>query len=104
MLGSAVLKHAAARSLCDHRPIERPRQRSGRVRRLQLAEAERLIAACAPHLRPFVTFLFYTGARVSEALYLDWQQVNLDRAHVVFVDTKTARTAASRSILGSLPT
>jgi integrase len=85
---SAVLKHAAARGLCDHRPIERPRQPGGRVRWLQPAEADRLISACAPHLRPLVTFLLYTGARVSEALYLDWQHVDLGRAHVVFIDTK----------------
>lgn len=85
---SAVLKHAAARGLCERRPMERPTQPKGRVRWLTPAEADRLINSCADHLRPLVIFLFYTGARLSEALYVDWSQIDLARAHVVFLDTK----------------
>jgi integrase len=85
---SAVLKHAAARGLCEHRQIERPAQPKGRVRWLTPAEADKLIAACADHLRPLVIFLLYTGARLSEALYLDWRHVDLARSHVQFIDTK----------------
>ncbi|MEE8455658.1 MAG: tyrosine-type recombinase/integrase, partial [Limibaculum sp.] len=43
---------------------------------------------CSSHLRPLVTFMLYTGARASEALYLDWVNVDLGRAHVVFPETK----------------
>jgi integrase len=39
-------------------------------------------------MAPLVTFLLYTGARVSEALYLDWREVDLARRRVVFLDTK----------------
>jgi len=85
---SAVLKHAAKRGLCDFRQIERPIQPKGRIRWVSPAEADRLIAASAPHLRPLLIFLFYTGARLSEALYLDWQQVDLERAEVQFLKTK----------------
>jgi integrase len=85
---SAVLKRAAKRSLCDWRQIERPVQSSGRVRWIAPAEADRLIRACSPHLRPLVIFLFYTGARVSEAVYLEWPQVDLKRRQVQFVATK----------------
>lgn len=85
---SAVLKHAAARGLCDHRPIARPKQPKSRVRWITPEEAERLIAACADHLRPLVIFMLYTGARVSEALYIEWNEVDLSRGHVVFLDTK----------------
>ena len=85
---SAVLKHAAKRGLCDHRQIERPAQPTGRVRWLTPAEADRLIVSCSPHLRPLVVFLFYTGARLSEALYLDWRNVDLQRRQVQFIDTK----------------
>src|SRR5262249_25314901 len=35
-----------------------------------------------------VLFMFYTGARVSEALYLEWRQVDLARAEVQFLETK----------------
>ena len=86
---SAVLKHAARRGWCAEFKIERPAGHdSERVRWLTFEEAERLIAACAAHMRPLVVFLLYTGARVGEALWLDWRDVSLDRAHVQFIDTK----------------
>lgn len=85
---SAVLKHAHTRKLCDYLKIERMKEPRGRVRWLSPEDADRLIACCSPHLRPLVTFLFYTGARMSEALYLDWQDVDLNRAHVQFSETK----------------
>ena len=85
---SAVLKYAAERNLCEFMPVKRPKQPKGRVRWLRQDEAENLIDACAPHLRPLVIFLFGTGARLSEALYLDWRNVDLAGRRVVFLDTK----------------
>jgi integrase len=85
---AAVLNHAAKRGLCARRIIERPPQPKGRVRWITFEEAERLIDASAPHIRPLVLFLLGTGARLSEALYLDWRDLDLTRGHVVFVDTK----------------
>ena len=32
--------------------------------------------------------MLYTGARVGEALWLDWHNVDLERKHVQFLDTK----------------
>jgi integrase len=91
---SAVLKHAAARGLCEWRQIVRPSQPKGRVRWITQGEANRLIAMCSPHLRPLVIFLFYTGARLSEALYLDWRDVDLQRQEpqVTFHDTKNGES------------
>lgn len=86
---SAVLTYAASKKLCDRPVIGRPKQPKGRVRWITSEEADALIDECAPHLKPLVTFLFYTGARLSEALYLDWINVELARAHVSFLDTKT---------------
>jgi integrase len=85
---AAVLNHAAKRGMCARRIIERPAQPQGRVRWITFEEGERLIEACAPHLRPLVVFLLATGARLSEALYLDWREVNLTKGHVMFLDTK----------------
>ena len=86
---SAVLNFAAKKKMCDKPIIERPAQPKGRIRWITIEEAQSLIDACAPHLKPLVTFLFYTGARLSEALYLDWRDVDLSRSHVAFLDTKT---------------
>jgi integrase len=85
---AAVLNHAAKRGLCARRIIERPSQPKGRIRWLTFEEAERLLGACSGHLRPLVMFLLGTGARLSEALYLDWRDLDLAGAHVNFIDTK----------------
>jgi integrase len=85
---SAVLRHAARRGLCSPLILERPQSSPERVRWLTPVEANRLIDACAHHLRPLVIFLLYTGARVGEALWLDWRDVDLKRRHVTFPKTK----------------
>ncbi len=85
---SAVLHYAAKRGLCEYRKIERLKQPRGRIRWLRPDEAERLIHDCAPHLRPLVIFLFGTGARLSEAVYLDWSNVDLAARRVRFMETK----------------
>jgi integrase len=79
----AVLHHGGARPI-----VKRPKLPKGRVRWLTIEEAERLINATADHLRPLVIFLLYTGARVGEALWLDWRDVDLRRRHVTFIKTK----------------
>jgi integrase len=84
----AVMRHAAQRGLCTCPIVTRPKLKPGRVRWLTLEEAERLIAACSKHLRPLVIFMLYTGARVGEALWLDWRCVDLQRRHVTFTKTK----------------
>jgi len=85
---AAVLRHAAKRGWCSMPILERPRQPPGIIRWLTPAEADRLIQACSSHLRPLVIFLLYTGARAGEALWLDWSNVDLSRAHVTFPRTK----------------
>ena len=85
---AAILHHAAKRGWTDYRRVERPKQPPGRVRWLDPDQAERLIEACAPHLRPLVIFLFGTGARLSEGLYLEWKNVDLAARRVRFMETK----------------
>jgi integrase len=68
--------------------IERPKKKRPAPRWISLQEADRLINAASPHLRPLVIFLLYTGARAGEALWLDWSNVDLARAHVTFPRTK----------------
>ena len=81
-----MLNHAARKKWCDEPVIARPAQPAGRVRWITPVEAERLVEAAAPHLRPLVVFLLCTGARISEALYLDWRDVDLDRRQVQFLN------------------
>ncbi len=89
---AAVLHHAAEKGWMEWRRVKRRKPPRGKTRWLARDEAERLIQACAGHLRPLVTFLLYTGARVGEALALDWHNVDLARRRVVFVDTKNGES------------
>lgn len=85
---SAVLHHAARKKWCSKPVIARPKGHDReRVRWIDYEEAERLIVAAAPHLRSLVIFLLSTGARLSEALYLEWADVDLSACHVVFRPT-----------------
>lgn len=47
-----------------------------------------MLAHAADHLRPLIIFLVYTGARMSEALYVDWSDTDLEAGWVVFRGTK----------------
>lgn len=86
----AVLNHAARRGWCEAPRFEGPKLRhAGRTRTLTPAEAERLVAAGAPHLRPLFLFLIGTGARLAEALELDWRDVDLAGARAIFWRTKS---------------
>jgi integrase len=87
-IASSILHHAAKRGWCPPPIIERPSTPPGRIRWLRIDEADNLVAACSDHLRPLVIFMLYTGARTGEALWLDWRDVDLSRAHVQFPKTK----------------
>jgi integrase len=85
----AILRHAAERGWCDAPHISAPKSPAGRTRYLLPDEAERLIAAAAPHLKPLLIFLVGTGARMAEAVYLDWRDVDLGGARAIFWPDQT---------------
>lgn len=86
----AVLMHAARRGWCDPPLLEVPDGATGsrRTRWLTPEEFHRLQAAAAPHLRPLLVFLVCTGARLGEALALDWRQMDLRHARALLPETK----------------
>jgi integrase len=84
----AILHHAHEQGWCDPPHIVAPPENQGRTLFLLPAEVDRLIAAAALHLRPLLTFLVGTGARMSEAIELDWQDVDLVGARANFWRTK----------------
>jgi integrase len=101
---SAILKSSGL-SL----PIKRSRNPDGVIRWLTQDEASRLITSCSPHLKPLVMFMLLTGARAGEALWLQWRDVDLTRAHVSFLRTKNGESRGVPlhrdlvSELGNLP-
>lgn len=84
----AVMLHAHRLGWCDRPAFEIPKRTPGRTLYLLPAEAERLVAAAAPHVRPLLLFLLGTGARLSEAIELEWREVDLVGARAIFWRTK----------------
>lgn len=87
----AILRHAAKRGWCDVPLFETPKQPQGRTLFLLPSDADQLIAAASPHLAPLLTFLLGTGARMSEALELEWRDVDLNGARAIFWRTKNGK-------------
>ncbi len=61
----------------------------GRVRYLKPAEADRLLAECADHIRPVVHLALLTGMRRNELLGLPWSEVDLERGVVRLPGART---------------
>lgn len=86
---SAILKHAASKRLCEPVRIKRRKEPKSKLFWLKHEEAIRLLEACSDHIRPLVLFYLHTGCRKSEALRLDWEQIDLEAKTVRFLHTKS---------------
>lgn len=75
----AILKHAAKRKWVAMPTIDKPSSSGVRTRFFMPSEAERLIGE-GRHCGPLLRVLFCTGMRLSEALGLEWDSVDLGGA------------------------
>jgi integrase len=82
----AVLGYAAARGLCGAVRLLRPEVHDAKERWLTVEERELLIDELPEEVGRLALFLVYTGARLGEALSLEWSQVLADG--VVFTTLK----------------
>lgn len=88
----AVMRHAHKRGWCDPVSLEAPGNApEGRTAFMTPAQVESLQENAAPHLRPLIAFLACTGARMSEALELDWDSIDLAGARATFWKTKSGK-------------
>ena len=82
----AALNKAAKDNLCPAPRIKKPRvQPAKRQRWLYPIEFENLVAAAAKHanhLVPILRFAVLTGSTSSQAIYLDWGDVDFEHAEV----------------------
>jgi integrase len=93
---SAAINYLAAEEGFDAPKLPRGEKVSNkRTRYLTHEQAERLIAAYAPHVRPIATLLRWQGVRVGEALRADWLHVNW-KANSIFVPE--SKNGESRTI------
>lgn len=101
----AVLGVAARRGWCQVPTFETPEGAGGgkRTRWLTPAEFIALRDEAAPHLRPLVVFLACTGARLGEALGLDWADVDLTHGRATLRDVKSKHGTVRDRILDLPP-
>ncbi len=89
---SAVLHHAARKGWCAVPLLQHPRVKRPVTRWSTPERLDKLLPHCTPKLRRLIIFLTYTGARVSEALRVDWEaDVALDRRSVILRRTKNGK-------------
>jgi integrase len=74
--------------------LKAPAPRRGFV---ELDKFLELRGALPSHLRPLVTFLYYCGVRVAEALAIEWTQVNL-AGRVVTLEADQTKTEEERHV------
>lgn len=84
----SVLRHAAFRKWCEPPKFETIRAGGRRTDWLTPDQFEALAASAAAHLRPLLVFMVMTGARLGEALALDWKDVDLPHRRAILRDTK----------------
>ena len=107
----AILTHGSKRRLCMVPVFDAGKPSPSRTEWMTPTEVDAMIAAAIPHIKPLLAFMAATGARVSEALSLDWRDVNLGHRRAVLRDTKNGKdrqvdlcpraVAALESIMGS---
>lgn len=81
---SAVMKHAGIPTA-----IRRPRQRRPRNKALSRTAAETLIASADHDLAVLLTVMFFSGSRITEAISLTWDRVDLNGQRLCFDLGKT---------------
>jgi len=76
----AVLNHAAEKWELRLKKIKHPQVKTPPVQWAPPENVRKLLPACSPALRRFVMVIVYTGARLSEALRVEWEN-DVDLEH-----------------------
>jgi integrase len=84
----AILNFAARRGWCGVPVFETVKGGGKRTDWITPAEAEAMVKGASPHLQPLLTFMFCTGARVGEAVALQWGDVDLRHSRATLRETK----------------
>jgi integrase len=85
----AVLNHAAHRGWLAPPKIKHPKVPKPETKWSSAERLNRLLPHLRPPLRRLVIFLTYTGARLSEALAVDWDRdINLEARTIILRKTK----------------
>jgi integrase len=84
----AIINHSAESELCQKISVRRFAVTARTKRPATMSWVESFISHSPPHLGCLALFMFTTGARVSEALALQWHDVDLSARTAIIRQTK----------------
>jgi integrase len=84
----AIINHAAESDLCSKITVKRFPVETKIKTPATREWIEQFMRASPPHLASLACFMFLTGARISEALSLRWEDVDLGRCRALIRETK----------------
>lgn len=88
----AVLNHAEARGWGTAPKIRHPKVKEPKTAWSSPERLAKLLPHCSSELRLFIVLITYTGARLSEALRVNWDDdVNLGQRTIIIRRTKTGK-------------
>lgn len=79
------------------RKIERPRLEHRTPRILTPDEALKVVELCPKNLKPYLAAALYCGIRPTEAMRLDWRNVNLE-AGIIIIDASVSKVRSRRVV------
>jgi integrase len=86
----AVINYAAESELCSFLKVKRLKEEKKIKPPFTLGWVDAFCSHATPHLAALVLFMFATGARVSEALAVEWEHVNLQARTILIPRSKIA--------------
>lgn len=86
---AAILHYAAENKLCEYRRIKRFKEATPVTRALSQEAANALIAAADGDVKTLLLWLFHQGTRISDALRVKWDDVDLKKRTVRLRISKT---------------
>lgn len=87
----AIINHAADHELCQRIRVKRYKTESKVKEPATMAWVDAFMAHAKPHLGCLALFMFLTGARVSEAMSVEWEDVDLRKKTVLIRQTKIGK-------------
>lgn len=91
----AVINHAAKRKLCSPIKVERYKIEAKVKEPATLEWVEAFRAEAAPHVGALALFMFLTGARIGEAITVQWEDVDLQARRVLIRESKVSKERLS---------
>ena len=91
ILTQAVINHVAEQGLCQRLRVKKFPTETREKEPATWEWIQAFMAEASPHMGALACFMFLTGARISEAISLTWEDVDFKRSRALIRQTKVGR-------------